>query len=402
MKRRLLSFILALFLVAGLAPSAIADEDVATSLANYEDYMELPAAAAVGGVAELPCESAILIEVSTGRVLFDKNPDQQMPPASITKVMTLLLVMEAIDSGKLKYDDLVTCSPFASSMGGSQIWFEPGEQMTVDQLLRAVAVVSANDASVALGEHLAGSNDAFVDMMNKRAGELGMTRTVFKNATGLDDPEHMTTARDISIMSAELLRHPDIRKYTTIWMDELRDGQTLLVNTNKLVRFYEGATGLKTGTTSQAGHCLSASAERGGMHLIAVVLGSESSDQRFSAARGLLDYGFSNYELVDTPELPGGAVPVKVSRGVAPEVPIVADAPAKLLVPKGRGEDIEQQVEMSEGILAPVEQGQALGRVTLTLDGEVIATYPLEAEFELQEMTFISAIGILLSSLCQS
>ena len=348
----------------------------------------------------MPCGSAILIELSTGRVLFEKDPDIPMPPASITKVMTLLLAMEALEDGKITYEDTVTCSDEAASMGGSQIWFEPGEQMRVEELIRAVAVVSANDASVALGEYIAGSHGGFVTLMNQRAGELGMTRTVFKNATGLDDPEHVTTARDIATMSAELLKHEDITKFTTIWMDELRGGDTLLVNTNKLVRFYEGATGLKTGTTSKAGHCLSASARRNDMHLVAVVLGSDTSDQRFSAARGLLDYGFANYELVTTPDLPGGAMPVKVSGGVEPEVPIVAGAPDTLLVPKGRGGDIEQQVEMSAELAAPVAQGQIVGRVVLTLDGSEIATYPLTAECDLAQMTFFSAMGVLFRELC--
>lgn len=398
MTRKIFSVLLAGLVVAGLVLPAFADDYVAT-LADYEDA-DLPAAAAVGGAAELPCKSAILIELSTGRVLFEKEPDTPMPPASITKVMTLLLVMEAIEKDSIRYDDIVTCSEEAASMGGSQIWFEPGEQMTVEELIRAVAVVSANDASVALGEFIAGSHEGFVTLMNERARELGMTRTVFKNATGLDDPDHVTTARDIAAMSAELLRHSDITKFTTIWMDELRGGDTLLVNTNKLVRYYDGATGLKTGTTSNAGHCLSASALRNDMHLVAVVLGSETGDLRFSAARGLLDYGFANYELVATPDMPGGAAPVKVSGGVLPEVPIVADAPATLLVPKGRGKDIAQQVQLTEGLTAPVAEGQTVGRVVLALDDSEIATYPLLAGCELKEMTFFSAMGILFKEAC--
>jgi D-alanyl-D-alanine carboxypeptidase (penicillin-binding protein 5/6) len=285
-------------------------------------------------------------------------------------------------------------------MGGSQIWFEPGEQMTVDELMRAVATVSANDASVALGEHVAGSHEGFVAMMNQRASELGMTRTHFANATGLDAPGHETTARDIARMSAELLRYPDVFRYTTIWMDELRGGETLLVNTNKLVRFYAGATGLKTGTTSGAGHCLSATALRDDMHLIAVVLGSDTGDQRFSAARGLLDYGFANYELVETPGIPGGAQPVKVTGGVAPKVAITPEAPPTLLVPKGRGKDVTQEVEIADLLTAPVEAGRHVGRVRLSLDGEEIATYPLVTAEELGEMTFLSAMGILIKEAC--
>lgn len=374
--------------------------DYIPTLAEIEAEIDLPAAAPVGGVSQLPAKSAILIEYSTGRVLFEKDADLPMPPASITKIMTMLLVMEAIAAGKITLDDPVICSPTAASMGGSQIWFEPGETMTVDELMRAVATVSANDASVALGEHVAGSNDAFIAMMNRRASELKMTRTNFKNATGLDADGHETTARDIAAMSAALLGHPEVFRYTTIWMDELRGGQTLLVNTNKLVRFYSGATGLKTGTTTGAGHCLSATALRDDMHLIAVVLGSDTGDQRFSAARGLLDYGFANYELTETPGIPGGAKPVKVTGGVAPTVDITPMAPPTLLVPKGRGGDVTQQVEITELLTAPVAEGVDVGRVRLSLDGEIIASYPLITAAALDKMTFISAMGILIREAC--
>ena len=243
---------------------------------------------------EVPAKSAILMEQSTGQVLCEMNADEQMPPASITKVMTLLLVMEAVESGRLSLEDTVTCSPHASSMGGSQIWLEVGEQMTVQDLIKATAVASANDASVALAEKVAGSEDAFVVMMNERAEQLGMTGTHFVNCTGLDAPGHLTTARDIATMSRILIQHPMIREYSSIWMDSLRGGETQLVNTNKLVRFYDGATGLKTGTTDGAGSCLAATATRNGLSLVAVSLGSATSDERFQSARNILEYGCAN------------------------------------------------------------------------------------------------------------
>ena len=259
--------------------------------------------------------SAVLMEKSTGSVLFAKDEHTPREPASVTKVMTLLLTMEAIDSGLLSYDDIVTGSAHASSMGGSQIWLKEGEQMTVRDLLKAVCVVSGNDAAVALGEHLAGSEDAFVDRMNKRAQELGMLDTHFVNATGLPAAGHVTSAHDIAVMSRELiLNHPDLRQFTTIWMDSLRDGESMLVNTNKLIRFYDGATGLKTGSTDSAGYCLSATAERGGMELIAVVMNGKTSDERFADARALLDYGFATYTLVSVaPDAALAPLPVELA-----------------------------------------------------------------------------------------
>lgn len=324
---------------------------------------------------EIKAKSAVLMEPETGKVLYELNPDEKLPCASVTKVMTLLLVVEAIDSGALTLEDNVTTSTYASKMGGSQIWLKEGEVMTVNELLKATFVASANDAAVALGEAVAGSNDAFVTRMNERAQELGMSNTLYKNATGLDDPEHLTTARDIAIVSSEILKHEIIKDYTLIWMEYLRDGKTELVNTNKLLKRYTGITGLKTGTTSTAGNCLSATAERDGMKLVSVVLGAGSSEDRFSGATKMLDYGFANFE-VATPSFTAEMLePVKVLSGMKNEVSITSEISSRLLVPKSRGADIVVNVEISEDISAPVEKGQNVGKVTLTLDETILGEY---------------------------
>lgn len=319
---------------------------------------------------EISAKSGILIEQTTGQILYEKNAHEKMHPASVTKIMTLLLVMEAIDSGKISLEDRVVTSDYASSMGGSEIWLAPGEEMSVHDLIKATAVSSANDAAVALGEHVAGSNDGFVAMMNRRAQELGMADTQFVNAHGLDAEGHMTSAHDIAVMSRELLSHSKILEYTTIWMDTLRDGATSLVNTNRLIRFYKGATGLKTGTTSLAGSCLSASASREGVSFIAVVMGCATSDERFASARTLLDHGFANWETV-TPEL-GEEFPatLPVVGGIADTLPLVYDPPAQVLIPKGRKGDISRVLTLPEALEAPVEEGQVLGKVEYFLDDE--------------------------------
>lgn len=357
----------------------------------------LPAAALVN--TEIPCRSAILIEPESGKILFEKEPDMLMPPASITKVMTMLLVMEAIDSGKISLDDMVTCSPHASSMGGTQIWFEPGEQMTVHELLKATAIASANDAAVALGEYVSGSEEAFVNLMNTRAQELGMANTTFKNATGLDADGHLTTARDIAAMSAELLKHPKIIEYTTIWMDSLRNGETQLVNTNKLVRFFKGATGLKTGTTDGAGSCLTASATRDNLSLIAVVLGADTSDQRFGSARGLLEYGFANYEAKPVPEPDTPIMPIRVEGGVRQQVQLKSCAPKQMLVEKGRGTALTQQQSMVEEFQAPVAEGTHAGTIQVMLDGIIICEYDVVTAEQIDKMDLRSAIALIWTEL---
>lgn len=374
---------LAVCLMVGtiLSPLALADGD------------SLPAAALVN--PEIPCQSAILIEQNSGRVLFEKDPDTPMPPASITKIMTLLLVMEALDAGKITLETNVTCSPHASSMGGAQIWFEPGEQMTVHELLKATAIASANDAAVALGELVSGSEEAFVARMNERAKELGMTNTTFQNATGLDADGHLTTARDIAVMSQALLSHPLITEYSTVWMDSLRNGKTQLVNTNKLIRFFEGATGLKTGTTDGAGYCLSASATRNNLSLIAVVLGADTSDHRFGSARGLLEYGFANYEAREIPPPDPALLPLPVRRGVCRTVELTCDAPERMLLEKGKGDQLTEQRELVESLEAPIEAGTPVGTIRLLLDGVVVCEYPVKTAQAVERMTMRSAFPML-------
>jgi D-alanyl-D-alanine carboxypeptidase (penicillin-binding protein 5/6) len=312
--------------------------------------------------------------------------------------MTLLLIMEAIDSGKICLQDTVTASEQAASMGGSQIWLQVGEVMSVDELLRAVTIASANDASFALAEHVAGSETAFLAMMNNRAVELGMTGTSFKNVTGLDEEGHYTTARDVAIASRALIDFELIKEYSTIWMDELRGGETQLVNTNRLVRFYQGATGLKTGTTSRAGSCLSATATRDGLSLVAVIMNSPNSDSRFSAARGLLDFGFANYTSVTPPPIQEQLTPVRVLRGVADTVLPVHESSGSYVVEKGQSDKIEQTVTLSKDVEAPVYAGQVIGTVEVFVDGALLGTYPLRAGQSVDRMTFPRAFGILARS----
>ena len=337
---------------------------------------------------ELPAKSYILIEASTGKVLAENNADEQMPPASITKIMTMLLVMERIDSGEISLDDMVTTSEHANSMGGTQIWLEVGETMSVNDLLKATAVNSANDAAVALAEYIGGSEDAFVEMMNERAAELGMVNTTFKNATGLDADGHVSTARDIAIMSQELLKHPLITDYTSIYMDSLRGGTTELVNTNKMVRFYEGCNGLKTGTTDGAGSCLSASATRDGMTLIAVTMGSPTSKERFASARSLLDYGFANYSLF-TPEISDDELtPILVKNGQKSSVSVELGEQNSIVLPKGSLSKMEHEVILEPELQAPVAKGTEVGQIIFSLDGQSIAELPVLTSEDVDQLDF--------------
>ena len=342
---------------------------------------------AVVGALVMEVPAAVLMEKETGTVLYEHNSREKREPASVTKVMTLLLVMEAIDGGTLSYDDVVTVSAHAASMGGSQVYMKENEQMSVRDMLKAVAVVSANDGSVALAEHLAGSEEAFVARMNERAAELGMEDTCFVNCTGLPAAGHLTSARDIALMSRELmLYHPDIRQFSTIWMDTLRDGTFQLSNTNKLVRFYEGATGLKTGSTDGARFCLSATAERGGMELIAVVLGAETSDKRFDAAKSLLNFGFANYTLMDV--RPGQALPpVEVLMGVERTVQPVPARSSRILVEKASVDRVTTEMDLAADVEAPVEAGQKLGSMLVRVDGIVREEIPLVADRAVARLT---------------
>ena len=344
-------------------------------------------AAAVTGAPEVEAGSAVLMEKETGAVLYEANAHDKLEPASVTKVMTLLLVMEALDAGRIQKEDLVTVSARAASMGGSQVYLKEGEQMSVDDMLKAVAVASGNDAAVALAEHIAGSEEGFVALMNQRAAELGMADTNFVNCTGLPAAGHLTSAYDIALMSRELiLRHPDIRTYTTIWMDTIRDGQFQLANTNKLVRYYEGCTGLKTGSTDSALYCLSATAEREGMELIAVVMKSPTSAQRFESAKAMLTFGFANYTLVDV--RPGEALPpVDVALGVVDQVQPVLGQSSRILVDKSQINEVTTAVRLTEGVEAPVEAGQKLGELVVSVAGEERQTIPLVAAQAVERIT---------------
>ena len=327
----------------------------------------------------LNAKSAILMEEATGNILYESNPDERLPIARVTKVMTMLLIMEAVDSGKISLDDMVTVSENAMSYGGSTMFLETGEQLTVNDMLKGIAVASANDGCVAMAEHLAGSESAFVDMMNEKAKGLGMENTHFMNTNGLDEDDHYSSARDVAIMSRELMKHETIFNYTSIWMDTLRGGKFQLANTNKLIRFYDGANGLKTGSTSKALCCLSAAAKRNDMQLIAVVLGAPTSAERFASAKSLLDYGFANYA-VNTQITAGDEVQkIAVEKGVDKEVGVVAGDSCSTLVKKGQEDNITKEIKIDETITAPIEAGQKIGTMTISRDGEVIADIDLNA-----------------------
>ena len=338
--------------------------------------------------------SAILIEQSSGQVLYELNPDEKLHIASVTKTMTMLLIMEAIDSGKINLTDTVTTSEYASSMGGSQVFLEPGEQMSVEDMLKSIVVSSGNDAAVAMAEHIAGTESAFVEMMNNRAKELGCENTHFINCNGLDETEeHYSSARDIAIISRELLNHPKITDYTTIWMDTIRNGAFGLSNTNKLIRFYNGANGIKTGYTSTAKHCISAAAERDGMQLIAVILSAPSSAERFADAKKLLDYGFANYAVVNAAEKIGTLEPLSVTGGKAETVSVKADSGINFIVKKGDQDKIETILNLESTIKAPVGQNQAVGTATLQIGDEKVAICDIISTEAVERMTVTSMFG---------
>lgn len=351
-----------------------------------------------GPAFSVNAKSAVLMEVYTGTVLFDQNSDEKLPPASITKIMSLLLIMEAIDSGKISLSDTVSASEHASSMGGSQIWLEVGETMTVDELLKAAVIASANDATVALGEKISGSEEEFVRQMNKRAKELGMNDTEFKNCTGLDAEGHLTTAHDIALMSAELIKHDLIKKYSTVWMDTLRDGESELVNTNKLVRFYSGTTGLKTGTTSNAGYCLSATAERDNTSLVAVIMSAPSSNDRFANAKKLLDYGFANYKYICVSPKKK-EYPAIVKDANEPTVNLVPSGNLSLLFKKGNSQEITQEPQIDENITAPVKKGQKLGKIIVSSDNVQLGSIDLICSENLDKISLKTVLSWFLKGL---
>lgn len=339
------------------------------------------------GNMQFDCKSAILIEASTGKVLFEQNPDEALPPASVTKVMTLLLVMEALEAGRLAYGDMVTASAHACSMGGSQIFLEEGEQMTVEEMIKSVVIASANDAAVALAEHIAGTEEAFVVQMNERAESLGMVNTHFENTNGLDDTaqNHVTSARDIAIMSRELIRYEKITEYSSIWMDTIRGGAFGLTNTNRLVRFYRGATGLKTGSTSKAGFCISATAERDGMGLICVIMAAPTRDVRNAAATSLLDWGFANFARYCAEG--EGAISRPVTGGVIDSCTLSYPS-FSTVVEKADLRRVEQSIELPETLVAPIEKGSAVGQVIYRLDGKEIGSCDVVADQSVERIGF--------------
>lgn len=391
--KRIVALILVILVLSLGASAELLKED--TPYLTGEEFFDWVIPTSGVGL-DTTAEGSILMEAETGKVLFEKNPDKQMPIASVTKVMTLLLTMEALDSGVIALDDMVTVSENAASMGGSQAWMEPGETLSVHEMLKAVVVSSCNDGAVALAEHLAGSEAEFIRRMNERAAELGMTNTSFVNCTGLDDNEmHTSTARDVALMSRELIKHEKIFEYTTIWTDTIRGGAFGLANTNKLIRFYNGANGLKTGSTSKAKFCLSATAERGDMQLIAVVLGAPSSAERFSDAKSLLDYGFANYALYRPESL--NVDTIKVTGGKQDKVKIEAEL-LPILVKKGSETKITSELKLSDKLSAPVDLGQTAGEIVYKNGDEVISKVKIKTVESVEKAGFFDIfINILYS-----
>ena len=378
-KTRILTLILSIFLLLSLAIHAAA-----------ETMLIHEAAKPVSGSApdlSPDCKSAVLMEASTGKVLYEQNPAEAMPPASVTKIMTLLLVMECMDAGTLKWEDTVTASAHAASMGGSQIFLKEGEQMTARDMIKSVVIASANDAAVALAEHTYGSEEAFVQRMNERAKELGMTSTHFENTNGLDDTaqNHVTSAGDIAIMSRELIKHKEILEYSSTWMDTIRNGAFGLTNTNRLVRFYRGCNGLKTGSTAKAGFCISVTAEREGMTLICVIMGAESRDIRNAAAQKLLDWGFASYGLF-TAEA-GGLDPLPITKGVTDEVRLTYPRFTAVL-PKADLSAVDHTVTLPEALPAPIRAGEAVGKITYTCKGQPIGEVAITASETVEKLSF--------------
>lgn len=403
-KRRNLTAIAAVSLVLSamltVCPAATAVTVVSEyDMSGEEIYWETAAGVtAVGDNLEIKAKSAVLMEVTTGEVLYEQNPDEALPPASITKIMSLLLIIEAIERGDFSLQDSITVSEHAASMGGSQIWLEENESMSVDDLLKAAVIASANDATVALAEKVCGSEEGFVAAMNERALALGMNSTHFMNATGLDADGHITTANDVAIMSRELIKHSLIKKYSTVWMESLRGGETELVNTNRLIRFYDGATGLKTGTTSNAGYCLSATAEREGLSLVAVIMSGESSNDRFNGARKLLDYGFANYTVKQiTPETETKYLPV--SKGESEQVEIALPDSVSALMLKSEIKDISQKISLDNNLTAPIKKGQKVGVVEIFIGENMVAAEDITAAGSVARKTVFSCLKRILKGL---
>lgn len=372
MKKRVAALILGLFFILNALPCAALDINPATD----RDF-------------DVPCQAAILIDEDSGTVLYEKNADESRPIASITKIMTLLLTFEALEAGKVSLSDIVPVSEHAYHMGGSQIWLEPGEQLTLDEMLKAICISSANDAAVAVAEFIGGSEPVFVERMNARAKELGMQSTTFRNACGLDEDDHLSTARDVAIMSREmLLNHPEIENYCTVWMDTLRGGATQLVNTNKLLKSYNGITGLKTGTTGKAGVCISASASRDDLRLIAVVLGSSSGKERFAAATSLLDYGFAMFESALVPIPTDAPKTLPVQKGEEPALELCYTAPERCLAVKGQGSALQAEVELPQTLEAPIREGSVIGSLNIKNSQGILQSCPIIAAESVDARSF--------------
>ncbi len=364
--------------------AAVAISSVVPTAALAEDSISAP--------------SAVLMEATTGKIIFEKNPHEQRPCASVTKVMTLLLVFEALDSGKLSLDDTITASEHAASMGGSDIWLENGETMSADDMIKATVVASANDAAVALAEHLSGSEDAFIEQMNKRAEELRMNDTVFKNCNGLDEEGHVTSANDVAIMSRELIRHEKIFDYTSIWLDNLRDGKTQIVNTNKLLKTYNGITGLKTGTTDDAGCCMSATATRGDVSLISVVLGCNTGKERFADAAALLDYGFANISVKELKAPEDMPTSIEVNGGMEKSVELMCNVESNVVVDKSESSEILTELDLPESLDAPIEENQVVGSLTFSVNGES-KVFEITAKQAVEQTSFGAVFKLLFNSL---
>lgn len=404
MKKLRICFLCFCLFFSGIIITPAADYTVPNARLGQEVPVSGAALSAMEDVSmkvEVNAKAAVLMEGATGQILMAMNENEQLYPASVTKIMSMILICEALDAGKINLTDTVAATENACAKGGSQIWLEPGEEMTVDDLLKATAVYSANDACTLLGEVVAGSEEAFVQMMNEKAQQLGMSNTHFVNCTGLDDTteEHLTTAYDIALMSRELLKHDIIKNYSTIWMDSLRGGETQLVNTNKLVRTYKGITGLKTGTTDKAGCCVSATAERDGLSLIAVVLGSDNSNDRFNGAKAMLDWGFANYECytptITEEELPEISVLGALQEKMTPALPEFSP----ILVARGQSSAITVEITTVENVKAPVEAGQKVGSIRFFAEEEVLCEYDLLCGEDIPKLSFWEFMGKILQSI---
>lgn len=382
----------------GVAPTVVTEYYSEDLISPIKDDGTLAASLTVTP-PDIKAKAAVLYEPVTGTFIVENAPHEKLAPASITKVMSLLLIFEAIDSGRLDINAKVTASEHAASMGGSQIWLEPGETMTVHELLKAAVIASANDATVALAEAVSGSEEVFTARMNERAKELKMNDTTFKNCTGLDEDGHLTSACDVALMSAELIKHQRVFEYSTVWMDTLRGGELSLVNTNKLVRYYEGCKGLKTGTTSVAGSCLTAVAEKNSMTLIAVVMGAKNTNDRFAVAKALLDHGFANYSLADVRVPDEQLCRVKLSGGMARDVGSAAPGSKQLLIDNSDDGDLTVTAEYDKNLTAPIEKGAQIGVARITKNGKVLGSVKLIATEAVEKKTFWGIFAVILKYL---